>query len=131
MVMLSILVATPLGYNAHEQEHVVSFSGGDDVPIINDPNLKVELIVQGLDLPTTMAFLGPDDILVLEKDKGTVQRIVNGKMLPEPLLDVNVNAEDERGLLGIAVSKNASTDKTYVFLFYTEAEGTEDGGEPI
>jgi glucose/arabinose dehydrogenase len=70
----------PIGYNAHAQEHIVSFSDGDDLPIINDPNLKVELIVQGLDLPTTMAFLGPNDILVLEKDKGTVQRIVNGKI---------------------------------------------------
>jgi aldose sugar dehydrogenase len=43
-----------------------------DEPIINDPNLKVEQVVEGLELPTTMAFLGPDDILVLEKDKGTV-----------------------------------------------------------
>ena len=45
--------------------------------------LKVEEVVRGLDLPTTMAFLGPNDILVLEKDKGTVQRIINGKILPE------------------------------------------------
>src|SRR3712207_630241 len=101
MVMFLILVTTPIGYNAHAQEHVVSFSGGNDLPVINDPNLKVELIVQGLDLPTTMAFLGPDDILVLEKDKGTVQRIVNGKMLPEPLLDVNVATQSERGMIEI------------------------------
>ena len=52
-----------------------------------------------------MAFLGPDDILVLEKDNGTVQRIVNGKMLPEPVLDVNVANKFERGMLGIAVAK--------------------------
>jgi aldose sugar dehydrogenase len=101
------------------------------IPQLKDSNLDIELVSNGLESPTSMAFLGPDDILVLEKDKGTVQRIVNGEMLDEPLLDVNVNSEDERGLLGIAVSKNASTDKTYVFLFYTEAEGTEDGGEPI
>src|SRR5918994_1816045 len=124
MVMFLILVTTPLGYNAHAQEHVVSFSGGDDLPIINDPNLKVELIVQGLDLPTTMAFLGPDDILVLEKDKGTVQRIVNGKMLPEPLLDVNVATSVERCMCGIAVSQ-INTGSTYVFLYYTEAELTD------
>src|ERR687893_230803 len=99
-------------------------------PLLNDPNLGVQLVFEGLELPTSMAFIGPDDILVLEKDKGTVQRIVNGEMLEEPILDVNVNAEDERGLLGIAVSKNASTDLTYVFLYFTEAEGNEDGGEP-
>ena len=96
-----------------------------------------------------MAFIGPNDILVTEKNTGTVQRILNGEILEEPLLDVNVNGEDERGLLGIAVSKNSTVGKTYVFLFYTEAErGTQvsegeddgngeeqtsigDGGQPI
>ena len=45
----------------------------------------MELVFEGLELSTSMAFLSPDDILVLEKDKGTVQRIVNGEMLSEPL----------------------------------------------
>jgi glucose/arabinose dehydrogenase len=89
--------------------------------IIGDPALKVEEVVRGLDLPTTMAFLGPNDILVLEKDKGTVQRIVNGKILPEPLLDVNVATSVERCMCGIAVSQS-DTGITYVFLYFTEAE---------
>jgi glucose/arabinose dehydrogenase len=119
--MFLILVTMPMGYNTHAQENIVSFSDGDDLPIINDPNLKVELMVQGLDLPTTMAFLGPNDILVLEKDKGTVQRIVNGKILPEPLLDVNVATSVERCMCGIAVSQS-DTGITYVFLYFTETE---------
>ena len=123
--MFLILVTMPMGYNTHAQENIVSFSDGDDLPIINDPNLKVELMVQGLDLPTTMAFLGPNDILVLEKDKGTVQRIVNGKILPEPLLDVNVATSVERCMCGIAVSKSDTTGITYVFLYFTEAELTD------
>jgi aldose sugar dehydrogenase len=123
--MFLILVTMPMGYNTHAQENIVSFSDGDDLPIINDPNLKVELMVHGLDLPTTMAFLGPNDILVLEKDKGTVQRIVNGKILPEPLLDVNVATSVERCMCGIAVSKSDTTDITYVFLYFTEAELTD------
>jgi glucose/arabinose dehydrogenase len=101
------------------------------------PNLAVQTVASGLKDPTSMAFLGPDDILVLEQVKGEVRRIVNGTILPEPVLDVNVPNErekygihDERGLMGIAVSKNVNADKTYVFLFYTEAE-MEDGGEPI
>src|ERR687894_258496 len=125
MVMVLILVTAPIGYNALAQEQIVSSSDGDDLPIIHDPNLKVELIVEGLDLPTTMAFLGDNDILVLEKDKGTVQRIVNGKMLPEPLLDVNVATSVERCMCGIAVSSQSSSSggggtglRTYVFLYY-------------
>jgi glucose/arabinose dehydrogenase len=87
--------------------------------IVKDPSLKVELVLDGLEFPTSMAFLGPDDILVLEKDKSTVQRIVNGKLLPEPILDVNVANKSERGMLGIAVMKNETgpnnSNKLYQF----------------
>src|SRR5919201_1046664 len=100
-------------------------------PTINDPNLKVEEVFNGLEEATSMAFLGPNDILVLEKDKGTVQRIVDGKMLPDPLLDVNVANLDERGLLGIAVAKQTNNNNAprYVFLYYTESGGGEDGDD--
>src|SRR5918999_2509180 len=93
-------------------------------PDIYDPNLHAEVVVEGLVLPTTMAFLDPNDILVLEKEKGTVQRIVNGKILPEPLLDVNVASSVERCMCGIAVSKS-TPGHTYVFLYYTEAEAAD------
>jgi aldose sugar dehydrogenase len=93
--------------------------------IAKDPNLKVELVTQGLRSPTSMAFLGPNDILVLEKDSGTVQRIIDGKMLPQPLLQVPVSMTSERGMLGIAIAKH-SNGPTYVFLYYTK----DGGGGP-
>jgi glucose/arabinose dehydrogenase len=104
-------------------------------PTLNDPNLKVEQIInRGFDDPTSMAFLGPNDILVLEKNTGKVHRILNGKILPQPLLDVNVANQAERGLLGIAVAKhdNASTENRnirHVFLYYTESGGGRDGDD--
>src|SRR5215204_1245372 len=130
IILVSILVPAEFTYAQEEiEEEGVNTSIGDgdeeEQPSINDPALKVEEFVRGLDLPTTMAFLGPDDILVLEKDKGTVQRIVNGKMLPEPLLDVNVATSVERCMCGIAVSQSDTTGITYVFLYYTEAELTD------
>ena len=81
-----------------------------DGPTLNDPNLFVETVYQGLKSPTSMAFLGPDDILVLEKGQGTVQRIINGEILPEPLLQVDVTSKDERGLLGIAIASPQEED---------------------
>jgi glucose/arabinose dehydrogenase len=90
-----------------------------ELPIIHDSSLKAELVVQGLEYPTSIAFLGADDILVLEKYKGTVKRIVNGEVLPT-LLKVNIAKTWERGMLGIAVSKNITGD-TSVFLYFTEA----------
>jgi hypothetical protein len=77
-----------------------------------------------------MAFLGPDDFLILEKNTGNVKRVIDGKLLEKPLLHVNVNIKDERGLLGIAVSKKKLSDYLYfvknkklthnVFLYYIE-----------
>ena len=90
-------------------------------PIIKDSNLKAEVVFEGLTSPTSIAFVGPTDILALEKDKGTVQRIVNGKILTEPLLEVNVANDANRGMLGIAVSKGGENNSTNVFLYFTEA----------
>ena len=89
-------------------------------PIINDVNLKAEVVFEGLTSPTSIAFLGSNDILVLEKDKGTVKRIVNGNILAEPLLEVNVANDGNRGMLGIAVSKE-EINSTNIFLYFTEA----------
>jgi aldose sugar dehydrogenase len=104
-------------------------------PTLNDPNLKIEQIINtGLKRTTSMAFLGPNDILLLEKDTGKVHRIVNGKVLPEPILDVNVANQAERGLLGIAIANNdnGSTENgniRHVFLYYTESGGGKDGDD--
>ena len=105
------------------------FSTDDTMPFVHDSNLKAEEVVQGLELPTTMAFLNVHDILVLEKDKGTVQRIVNGQIMNEPVIDVNVATEVERCMCGIAISTNKNNSQN-VFLYYTEAEST-DGGKAI
>jgi aldose sugar dehydrogenase len=96
-------------------------------PKIFDPKLIAEVVYQGLDLPTSFAFLGPNDILVLEKNKGTVQRLVNGVKLGEPLIDLDVASKtDNQGLLGIAIQKNSSKtpsgtkgETTYVFLYFS------------
>jgi glucose/arabinose dehydrogenase len=102
-------------------------------PELADGNLKIEEVADGLNTPTTIAFLGPNDILVLEKDKGTVKRILDGKVLDQPLLDVSVANSVERCMCGIAISKHGTT--TYVFLYYTEIDGTDgedrQGKQPI
>src|SRR4029079_7572076 len=97
-------------------------------PTVNDDTLTVEKVADGLEFPTSMAFLGPNDILVTEKTTGKVMRVTNGFVLPKPVLDVPVASTIERGLLGIAVSKQ-SDGKTYVFLSYTESGDGVDGSD--
>jgi glucose/arabinose dehydrogenase len=105
-------------------------------PFIADPNLKLQVVAQGLTLPTTMAFLGQNDFLVLEKDTGIIKRITNGKALSTPIFDATVANFDTQGLLGIAVQKNRTTtdtglnnESTYVFIYLTAAD--KDGGKAI
>jgi aldose sugar dehydrogenase len=98
-------------------------------PTLRDSGLIIQTVETGLASPTSMAFLDPYNILVLEKNKGTVQRIKNGNLLPQPLLDVNVASNSERGMLGIGVVKLA-TNTFHVFLYFTEAQST-DGGTAI
>src|SRR5215216_2176510 len=138
LIILFSLLIPPVGYNdviTYAQEEIEGVNAAigeedEEHPSIKDPNLGVELVSSdGLELPTSMAFLGPDDILVLEKEKGTVQRIVNGKLLPTPVLTVDVATEVERCMCGIAVSKSDS-GTVYVFLYFTEADGS-DSSEPI
>jgi glucose/arabinose dehydrogenase len=82
-----------------------------------------------------MAFLDKDNILVLEKNNGTVKRISNGVLLAEPVLDVNVANENERGMLGIATFseedyvKNTSQNTRYVFLYYSTSEYLKRDGD--
>lgn len=123
MILLSTISSINLPAGAQEEFRQHEFVENGSPHVTADSNLSVKVVAEGLDLPTTMAFLGPNDILVLEKDKGTVQRVVDGKVSSQPLLDVSVANSVERCMCGIAVSKQSST--TYVFLYYTEINGAD------
>ena len=87
-------------------------------PVLYDDMLVLELVAEGLDLPTSMRFLDDGTILVLEKNNGQVRVVSDGKLLDEPAIDVEVATAVEQGLLGIAIW-NGEND-TSVFLYLTE-----------
>jgi aldose sugar dehydrogenase len=84
---------------------------------VSDSALSIEAAVEGLSSPTSMVFVDDSNILVLEKE-GSVRLVSNGVLQAEPILQVPVNGENERGLLGIA----ADEDDNSVFLYYTQAD---------
>jgi aldose sugar dehydrogenase len=121
-------------------------------PKLSDPHkqsMEVEAVVNGLSFPTSMEFIDNENILVLEKDHGTVHLVsLNGILEKKPVLKLEVENEAERGLLGVAISKDnnahtkkyssdnndsANTELEYdesipkVFLYFTEKP--EDGNE--
>jgi aldose sugar dehydrogenase len=88
-------------------------------PTLVDPNLAVSTVVSGLVQPIAMAFIGPDDFLVTEKATGQVKRVTNGAVAGV-VLDLAVNSNSERGLLGIALHPRFPRTP-YVYLYNTES----------
>ena len=105
-------------------------------PTINDPNLSAEAVVAGLSFPTSIAFLDETNILILEKE-GSVRLVSNGVLQDTPVLQIPVNSQNERGLLGVEVvngsnisagtAPNGVSLQSTVFLYFTEEGGGEDG----
>ena len=93
-------------------------------PTLVDRNLSARTVVSGLDTPTSMAFLGANDFLVLEKATGKVKRVTDGAV-SATVLDLAVNSNSERGLLGIALDPQFSTDPA-VYLYWTESSTGAD-----
>jgi aldose sugar dehydrogenase len=107
--LITILSFIPIGY----------FDYADAQPVISDPNIMPEIFIEGLSSPTSMAFIDSNNILVLEKT-GSVRLISNVILQEEPVLNVPVNTQSERGLLGIATLE----DDNAVFLYFTESGET-------
>jgi aldose sugar dehydrogenase len=98
---------------------------------LNDPNLRVTELVAGLSQPTAMAFIASNDLLVLQKNDGRVRRVINGALQPGEVLDIHVDNQSERGLLGIALHPNFP-GTNLIYLYYTESSAAGDtSGSPL
>ena len=84
LVSISLLMSlTSINFAAAQEEPPAP-------PEMLHPQLDVRTVVDGLDSPTTMAFLGPDEFLVLEKNTGQVKHVMNGAV-QATVLDLAVN----------------------------------------
>lgn len=123
------------------------------LPKLRDTSLKLELVTDKLLTPTSMAFVDNNGtLLVLQKNDGKVMVIdtLKGVIRDSPTIQVPVNGDRERGLLGIAVmaknnglssniknstttiplyrNNNSNSDNKstkFVFLYFTESNGKD------
>jgi glucose/arabinose dehydrogenase len=118
--------STPLGsfnFTVNGGSVFIARTGGASLvtgPTMTDANLTVRQVVAGLSQPTTLAFLGDNDFLILEKASGRVLRVTNGVAQTTPVVDLAVNNNSERGLLGVALHPNFPTNPR-VYLYWTES----------
>ena len=86
-------------------------------------SLELELIVEGLNLPTAMTDLGDGRLLVAEQ-AGLIRVVKDGALLPDPFLDLSdrVLADGERGLLGLAAHPGYADDPR-LFVAFSNLDG--------
>ena len=104
----------------------LSFSGvasAQTTPTVLDPKLEVRPVATGLSQPVQMEFIGANDFFVLEKPTGQVKRVKDG--VATVVLDLTVNSNSERGLLGIALDKYFKFNGT-VYLYWSETTEPAD-----
>src|SRR5918912_991805 len=107
LILFLTIFPIALIFNNIISDRYSNYAAAQGEPTIKDPSLKVDVLTQGLSLPTSMAFIDNNNILVLEKETGNVRLISNGVLQPNPVLKVTVNFVNERGLLGIATTNDS------------------------
>jgi len=94
---------------------------------VSDSNLVITPLLQGLSQPTGMSFTGVNEGFVIEKASGQVKRFSGGVVTSA--LDLGVQSDSERGLLGIALDPAfASNGFTYLYYSSNNLSGGTDGG---
>lgn len=80
-------------------------------------NFSETLLAGGLSNPTAMAF-APDGRLFVCQQGGQLRVIKNGSLLGTPFVTLTVDANGERGLLGVAFDPNFASNN-FIYLYYT------------
>jgi glucose/arabinose dehydrogenase len=109
--------------NTNTNDFLINFTVGAPVGG-GEATFASTLLVNGLRFPTAMAFAPDGRIFVTEKDSGQVRVIKNATILPTPFATVSVRNENERGLLGLALDPNFSTNGN-VYVYYTANSGSD------
>jgi glucose/arabinose dehydrogenase len=86
--------------------------------------VHAEIVVSGLEIPWSIAFLTPAAMLVTERP-GRLRLVTGNLVEPVPVVTFAVHTVEEGGLLGLALSPHfAETRQFYVYLTYDRPDGS-------
>jgi glucose/arabinose dehydrogenase len=102
--------------------NTVHFGGNRVIPTGFTMN---QLWITGINSATAFAQ-APDGRFLVAQQGGALRVVKAGALLPTPMLSVTVDANGERGLLGVALHPNFASNG-YVYVYYTTtANGTHN-----
>jgi glucose/arabinose dehydrogenase len=100
---------------------VLAGCGGGE-PAQGPAGMRVETVATGLEVPWEIAFLPDRSALVTERSGRIRVLEANGELRDEPIATVDVSAQGEGGLLGLALDPRYEANRL-VYLYFTTAEG--------
>jgi uncharacterized repeat protein (TIGR03806 family) len=119
LAFLALLFGCSLGCSSGEVE-----SGAiEEVTqsIVLNAGFQHQIVATGLNQPTAME-IAPDGRIFVAQQTGQVKVIKNGALLATSFVELTVDSVNERGLVGITVDPNFSSNG-YVYVFYTTPSG--------
>ena len=80
---------------------------------------RVEVVLDGLEFPTGIAFSPDGTLMYVNERAGRVRVVESGELRPQPLATIPTTTDGETGLLGIDVAPDGSE----LYVFATDPEG--------
>ncbi len=115
----SILIAKILGLIL-----MVLFTAEDGIAQSFPNGFSRVQVASGISKPTVLTF-APDGRIFIAEQGGKLRVLKNGNLLSTPFVSLGVNSSGERGLIGIALDPNFSSNQ-YIYLYYTLADGSRN-----
>lgn len=84
--------------------------------------VRAEPVVNGLEVPWSLAFLPDGDLLVAERP-GRLRLFENGALVEAPVATVEVDPGGEGGLQGLALHPSFATNRLFFIYFTTVKDG--------
>ena len=78
--------------------------------------LRAEVVVDGLEVPWSLAFLPGGDVLVTERP-GRIRLVHNGALVPQPVATVQTDPGGEGGLQGLALHPQFAQNRLFYIYF--------------
>lgn len=87
------------------------------------PGFTETRVATGLAQPVSMAFAPDGRSFITEKTGNVRVMTASGQLLPTPFVQLAVDAQGERGVLGVEFDPDFATNG-HVFIYYTSTDGT-------
>jgi glucose/arabinose dehydrogenase len=86
---------------------------------------EVEVVASDLEVPWDVAFLPGDEGALVTERPGRVRLIRDGELREAPVAEVDVLAQGEGGLMGIALDPQFGDGEPYAYLMATTEQGNQ------